>query len=626
MKSLNKTNKFLIPSAVALGFIPLIVHAFYYNCRLSEFDWFPDGADQMSDFFLAWKMIAIILVGAVMAAVLLVRHFQRHEQLEFENAFYMLLLYGLFVAMAALFSNYKHWIVYGSHQMFESIWVLATYMVFCYYTYQYVREEAHVQVLLNWGGIGAGILLLIGAFQFLGLDFIKSLAGRLLISYPSHWGELEKIEFRVPKHTVYATLYNQNYLSFYCGMIIPVILALLIGCKKIWQRIVLAVAELLAVLCLIGSQSSSGWMALCMAALIVVFILLSRNKKTLAIACITSGVLLAGMVIACIVTPLGNKVAAFWGGTGKTYALRSIDTTGGYIEMDINGNILQVRYELDEETNIVSVFCVDGTGTELDQTYTQDDPTASVINNPDYLGCTITPVMYEDMLAVDITLEDHHWYFTKLEDGSYCIINQAGKLERYRSPEFSSLFNNNALNGRGHIWNGVIPILGKHVLIGSGTNTFLFAYPQNDYIYREYNGTENMLDVKAHSLYLQQWVENGLLALLAFLSFYIWYAIRSIRIYRKVDLHDSLSGTGIGIFTGTLSYMIVGLANDSNVCTAPVFWVMLGLGMAVNRIIVEKNDLFHKSIETEESADKITQIDKTHERTVKKKRSSKKKK
>ena len=119
--------------------------------------------------------------------------------------------------------------------------------------------------------------------------------------------------------------------------------------------------------------------------------------------------------------------------------------------------------------------------------------------------------MYEDMLAVDITLEDHHWYFTKLEDGSYCIINQAGKLERYRSPEFSSLFNNNALNGRGHIWNGVIPILGKHVLIGSGTNTFLFAYPQNDYIYREYNGTENMLDVKAHSLYLQQWVENGLL-------------------------------------------------------------------------------------------------------------------
>ena len=41
-----------------------------------------------------------------------------------------------------------------------------------------------------------------------------------------------------------------------------------------------------------------------------------------------------------------------------------------------------------------------------------------------------------------------------------------------------------------------------------------------------------------------------------------------------------------------LVYMIAGIANDSNVCTAPVFWGMLGLGLAVNRMLVKKENLF----------------------------------
>ena len=35
---------------------------------------------------------------------------------------------------------------------------------------------------------------------------------------------------------------------------------------------------------------------------------------------------------------------------------------------------------------------------------------------------------------------------------------------------------------------------------------------------------------------------------------------------------------------GTFSYMVTGLANDSTVTVAPVYWGMLGLGMATNHI------------------------------------------
>ena len=215
-----------------------------------------------------------------------------------------------------------------------------------------------------------------------------------------------------------------------------------------------------------------------------------------------------------------------------------------------------------------------------------------LLDNEDYIGCALTPTMVDNStLAIDITVDGHNWYFTKNEDGEYCFLNQAGKLERYKSPEFSHLFHDNAFSGRGHIWDGVLPILPKYLFVGSGANTFMFAYPQNDYIYREYNSMQNSFDVKAHSLYLQQWVENGLIGLCAFLVFCLVYLLNCIRIYRKANLHESNTWIGIGLFAGVTAYLIVGIANDSNVCTAPVFWILLGLGMAVNRIIAEKQKL-----------------------------------
>ena len=36
---------------------------------------------------------------------------------------------------------------------------------------------------------------------------------------------------------------------------------------------------------------------------------------------------------------------------------------------------------------------------------------------------------------------------------------------------------------------------------------------------------------------------------------------------------------GFGLFLGCIAYMIWGLVNDSNVCTAPVFWVFLGVSL-----------------------------------------------
>lgn len=586
-KQETKDYKTLIPIIIVLGFIPLITHAFYYDCGLSEFDWFPNNVGKLSDYFLAWKMIALIIVGAVMAIILSVRYYKK-QNLKFENTFYALLVYSLFVAMSALFSSYKHWVVLGSHQMFESVWVLFSYVLFCCYTYAYVQTKEQLYFLLKIAGIGSFILMLIGTLQFLGFDLFNTTIGRMIVTNPSTWKNPNEFHVNVAKHTVYTTLYNQNFLSFYFGIAIPVILGLIIATKKMLTRIILVIAELLAVLCLIGAKSSSGWIALLISFIITFFVLLSRYRKGFLIGVITCFLLIGIGIVICFITPLGNKVSALFIGTSDIIPLQSIDTTNQKVCMNIDGNILQVDYLYDDESGQLAVHTLDADGNPLPTENADRDATTVKITNTLYRGCTIAAVMYGEDIGVQITLDDHVWLFVKDDEEQYYLINQAGKMESYKSASFSALFKDDAFSGRGHIWDGTIPILPKYIFVGSGANTFMFAYPQNDYIYRAYMNTENALDVKPHNMYLQQWVENGMIALLAFLIFVICYIISSIRIFRKISFKNSLVWISIGIFTGIVCYLIVGLANDSNVCTAPVFWVILGLGMAINRILKEE--------------------------------------
>lgn len=144
--------------------------------------------------------------------------------------------------------------------------------------------------------------------------------------------------------------------------------------------------------------------------------------------------------------------------------------------------------------------------------------------------------------------------------------------------------------------------------MGSGANTYMFEVQQEDYISQNYVYGANSYDVKAHSWYLQQWVETGLIGTLALLVFLFWYLVQSIRIYRRVDLHESISWVGFGLFAAVLVYMIAGIANDSNVCTAPVFWGMLGLGLAVNRMLVKKENLFVKEPVSAESDTAVNRV------------------
>lgn len=598
----KSSNKVFIPIILLMGFIPLIVHTYSYNSNLSQFNWFPSGADSQTDFFFGWKMITIIVVGIVMAGILFYQYFKKKQGLRFENAFYFLFFYAMFVAMSALFSSYKYWVVRGSYELFEPVWVVFVYILLCYYTYHFVQQEQQVKFILCGAGIGMAVVTLIGVFQYFGMDFFKTGFGKHLITNPSWWDNLDSLSFNMLEGTSYTTLYNPNFLSFYFGMLIPLLVCVFIAAKKAWQRVLIIVAEVLCLICLKGSRSDTGWMALVVGGVILALVLLSRKKKAF---CVALAIMLIGGVAAVAVgskTDVGIQIKNTIVGTFRIddrYAVRDIDTGTDSVMLNVRGNKMYVSYTTDE-SGVIVPNCTDENGQTLELAMTDADNQIYVINDERFADGSIQPILLGDdnIPAISVTYDGIAWDFVETQEAGYCYLNKAGKLVKWEQIKNAKLLNEDAMSYRGHMWNVTIPLLGKHVLIGSGANTYMFEYPQDDYLGQAYIYGFNSYEVKAHCWYLQQWVESGLIGTLALLIFMAWYAVQSIRIYRRVDLHKSLSWIGFGLFAAVLVYLIAGIANDSNVCTAPVFWGILGLGMATNRMLVEKEKLFVKDVVT----------------------------
>lgn len=592
MKDKKRTLE-LLPIILVLGFIPLLVHMHAYDCKLSQFEWFPNGSESQSDFFLYYKMVAIIIVGIVMIGMLLYKYATDKRNFKWNHAWYCLFAYAFLALLSALFSQYRYFAFHGSYEVFESIWVVLCYVIFCFYAYQMIQSDRDLKFVGKFAGIGIAIVTLIGLFQFFGLDFFRTGIGKRLITNVSYWPHVDELSFTFPLKTSYTTLYNTNYLAFYFGLCIPIAIILLLFAKNWKLRLFYGICTVILMITLIGSNSKSALLTLGITFILGCVIFSKRLKKYWWIPVI-GAVFLATMVFwyAARMGGFENLYNAVFVGTDKSiynYAITDIETNEDNVVFHVNDTKLLVSYDIDPEMNsfLMSATYEDGTPVPFEQ----DAETGTLyLKDENFLDCSIMPIMIGEDVAIQVSMDACDWYFIKKDEGGYYYYNAFGKFVKMEYIEKSQLFSDNFFSGRGELWNYIIPCLKSSLILGSGANTFAMAYPQNNYIIKKYRGTETLYDVKAHNMYLQQFIENGLLALLALLIFYGWYFIQSFRIYRKVEDFDLVSEVGLGIYLGTFTYMIIGFANDSNVCTAPVFWILFGIGIAINEIVKKSQE------------------------------------
>lgn len=576
---------FLYPLFFLVTVVPLVVAEHRFVTPLSGYPWYPDG-DEM-DLFLYWKSVLIVMSAIAMVFLLLWKqslHLQKTGMFKQKKTVCLFGFLGIYAGMAILssvFSSYSYYAVHGTADQFESLWVLLAYGIITLYAFCIVTGEETLKKILLFFLIGTCCILFIGISQFIGMDFYKFLFRD------------RNYAFTFEKGQVYGTFYNPNYVGSYVALVLPVFLMLFVHAPKKAAKAVCGIISLLLAAMLAGSRSATGFF---ISGFIFLLFLLFNRKKLISHKKVILPVL--GLILLfCflgrdyIKTYYLDKVAAaFASGSGDTVpALEAIATEDKEVKISYRGNILSVSFEVvDEENGNYSFITVDEEGKGILKEVDNQDGIITLTDER-FSGIRLFPAVSSDLEGISVfgvIIDEKTWYFTNQTDGSYYHITATGKLDKIQSHP-AVLFDKNGsfASGRGYIWSKTIPLLADTVLLGTGPDSFTAVFPNDDYVDAYNNGYENLYVTRPHNMYLQISTQTGIVSLLAILLFYGIYCVDSIRLYWK-GMGESLEeSAGLGIFLGTLGYMLAGMINDSSVTVAPIFWCLLGIGLSLNQRI-----------------------------------------
>ncbi len=586
MKKTTEKQICMIPIALWFVIIPIIVKVKFYANPLADYPWYSNEAT-LADFFLYYKSLFVTITGVLMLVILIwqISRMRRKDTLLNSDTriFIPIGIYLLLAVLSSLLSDYGYFCVHGMPDQFETVWNIIGYVVALVYCYYVVTYHDADKSILSITFVGAALVGLICVLQFFKIDIY-----RMIYSGDGY-------TFSFENGTVYGPFYNINYVGFYTLLLAPLFVALFICCKKTVIRVITAILTVALIIALVGADSLAADIALVAVIVFAALFLLLKNTKTKKILWLPFIVILIGIVGACIVALPRISAYITASNTEKT-DLENIFTNDDNVEIDYKGEKLFVRMEQQDGTLAFELYDQNQNAIPCEyQSSADDDYYYYTINDERFSTITLTPAIITNdptTYGFMATIDDKNWYFTNelSDDGTYYYYSDLGTISKLTpdtpSADFAPLQNKSSLaNGRGYIWDKTIALLKDYLFVGSGADTFALVYPNGDFVDKYNNGYDNMIISKPHCLYLQIAVQSGVLSLICFLVFYMWYFISSLRLYFKQRINNPLVAAGFGILLGTLGYMISALANDSTITVAPVYWGLLGIGIGINHRI-----------------------------------------
>jgi hypothetical protein len=433
----------------------------------------------------------------------------------------------------------------------------------------------------------------LGLFQFIGQDLIKTKLG-VSIAIPSEYNINGSQLNLNNRNSIYGTLFNSNYVGSFASIVLPILFCLTIFEDEVMNKIMLFIGTALSIWLLFGSDARSGLIGVFCAAIFGVIVfgkLIIKRWKVVSIALISILILLIGITFASKgalnrVTTLAQDVSTFFTNTSdfdyKDHTpVKDIKHIDKSVQVILPNETLKISYEnnrfvfKDSEDRVVPFV-------KGDNIYSPTEAAFSYISFK--FGKLDNKSTTNDTLILQI--HGQNTFVFKLKtDNSIHLINPASK--HYIDIEFPETF---GLNGkeklgssRGYVWSRSIPLLKDNIILGGGPDTFALRFPQNDLIGKYYAlDTPNITVDKAHNLYLQMALNYGIVALVAFLAIIIIYIVDSFKLYSFKEYYEKTQILGAVNSLGVIGYLFAGMFNDSVVSVAPIFWIILGVGVSLN--------------------------------------------
>ena len=576
----------VLPVILVMAVVPLLIRVRTYPIGLSQFAWF-SSQEEGVELFLIIKQQALILVAILMLllgsyyagkAIMRQDNFLTENGVwKWDRALFPLLAYLLLAVLSTVVSPYAAYGYRGAHEQFESLFVLLAYGVIVIYTFWVVGSEKSMKRLEMGLLIGMSVMCLLGLLQFSGHDFFRTKLGQSLI-LPGG-GELT---FTFPLNQVYLSLYNPNYVGQYVSLLLPVMAALFISRPDKKMRIWYGLLILGLLLCLVGSGSKTAFITLIFSVLLMLPVYrqkLGQNKKAAAL-----GLAGAAVFVVVMIALMGNSFFEKLGtalrfSANPDYALSALTTDENKIHLTYQGETAN----LVADSNAPGGFrLLTEDGQEIpvqfdSATQTYHWQQGSFAQIPLQIAAT-----GDGEVEMAWLIDGKNWHFYHQANGFYYVTpyNKADRVVEIDKGLFQD--HESFATYRGYIWSRTFPLLKKYWLLGSGADSFTLVFPQHDYLGKVHNNFDNILITRPHNLYLQIAVQTGVLSLLAVLAFYFLYLFNSIQLYWNSRFEDYFSQMGAAVLIGSLGYMVSSVFNDSTITVAPVFWALMGVGLAMN--------------------------------------------
>lgn len=588
---------YFFPISIIVFLVPLIVLLKVKELTPIEIAYWK-GTDTNADFFAYYKMV-ILIVFTVLGMISTYLYLKKENIKIIKSYFYIPMgIYAVFIILSTLTAEYKKVAIWGFVDRYEGMITLLSYIIIMFITINLIKDKESMRFILYPLLISAIILGTIGAFQYLGYDFFQTSFGKSFILPSKYKSMAEQLKFNFGKNTIYSTLYNTNYVGSYMAMIFSITLIMLILIKDRRKKLILAPITLLTFLNLVGSNSRGGMLGTAMGILVLMVMIRKEILKHYKI-----------IIIGLIILLLGGK---YIDKISEGRLIRQITRIKADIvrlvskeEVVEEPNKYKIK-EIFAEDNILNIVTTDESlkvvveddyylfydgDNHLDIEFNSEDGVIKILDER-YNHYAMRLLSDGIVNYLEISLGDYKTRFT-VEDNLFKYYQGNGFTKEIKEAKSYGFKGKETLgSNRGYIWSRSLPILKENMILGNGPDTYAIYFPQEDFIGRFNTRTipyGTIVD-KPHNLYLQIGINTGVISLIGFLSIVIMYFVQSIRIYFKNNLEDEMEIVGLGIFVAVLSYLVAGMFNDSTVAVTPVFWILLGTGIATNYSLKPNNN------------------------------------
>lgn len=583
-----------IPIVLLLGIVPLIVRLVKTDVP-AEYILYVTGnnIDMFSQYKSSCIMALVIAMGVILFLIFKKDYFKWNSS---TKIYYIAgIVFSIMTILSTVLSPYKEVSVWGVPNRAEGGVMILCYMAILFYSFYLMNKSTDVKFIIGPLMFLVIIMTILGVFQYMGKDLFFTEWGKKLI-IPEHYAEDRALLTSLyTDGNMYGTLFHYNYMGSFAAMMLPLFLTLTCFVKGVGKRIVFGVITLASIILLFGSTSRAGLIGVALSALIFMMIFLRylmEKWKVILSLVIVGFILVMGLngvtngAIFSRIPTLFQDIVGIVQPADKNFdykdyiPVRDIVHSDGQVTIEMNGQSLTlsmtdegVRFEDHNGEEVVYIYF--NMGPEQTRYFTQDERFEPFMFH-------VREVDGQSYLQMSYVGESVCW-LSMSEEGIHLVDQFTKEPIELEEPERIGFWGKERLgSARGYIWSRTLPLIKERPLLGYGPDAFAFVFPQNDLLGKWYAyETPNMTVDKPHNLYLQIAVNQGLIALIAFLVLIGAYVVNAMKAYAFRKYYTTKDIVGIALFLAVIGYLGAGMFNDSVVSVAPIFWVILGSSMGM---------------------------------------------